>query len=88
MCWKRDTRLAELPAYQALVFVRGGREAMRTTAHDLMREGRISGSLCLDMLAWAFDAQSIETPGYCPPAQRDEQLTQIASEDRWAMAAE
>ena len=82
------TMLRDLPRGQILRFWRGRRMVFMTTAGEMINEGRISGTLCLDQLAWAFDADRIEMPGYCPPARRDEQLIHTASADRWAVAAQ
>jgi len=47
MSYSLDTRLLDLPLDMALEFGRPGRPLILTTPRQLIREGRISGSLSL-----------------------------------------
>jgi len=59
-----------------------------TTARDMIDEGRLSGTLYVEQLAGAFDADRMETPGYFPPARRFDLTSQMGGEVPVAMAAE
>ena len=88
MCWKSETMLRDIPPGQIIQVWRERRMIVAVTAHDLIFEGRMSGTLCLDQVEWAFNADDVDTPGYCPQARRDELMAQTAGDVSVVMAAQ
>lgn len=54
MCWKSETMLRDLAPDRPLKIVIPQRPPVITTPHELMQQGRMSGTLCLDQVEFAF----------------------------------
>ncbi len=57
--WKAETMLRELNPNEVLTIARQGQAPLRATAHELMREGRISGTLTIEQVEWAFSPRPL-----------------------------
>ena len=57
MCWKSETRLRDLPDNEPIRLRRGRKVVLAATPRSLMNEARISGTMCLDQLERAFNAE-------------------------------
>lgn len=54
MCWKSETMLRDLAPDHRLKILIPRRPPVITTPRELMQQGRISGTLCLDQVEFAF----------------------------------
>lgn len=52
--WKSETMLMQLDPNEILTIDRPGLPPLRVTPRELMGEGRISGTLFIDQIEWAF----------------------------------
>lgn len=59
MCWKSETMLRDLPPDRPIEIWRDGRPCLRTTARQLMGDGRFPGFMFVDQVEFAFGSDTI-----------------------------
>ena len=52
--WKAETMLKELHPDEVLTITRPGKTPLHLTVHELINEARISGTLTIEQVEWAF----------------------------------
>ena len=60
--WKAETMLKDMPADELLTLEMDGRPAFHTTPRLLMEINRISGTLFIDQIEWAFSNAPMPKP--------------------------
>ena len=59
--WKAETMLKELHPDEVLAIVRPGQATLHLTVRELIHEARISGTLTIEQVEWAFSDRPLPT---------------------------